>query len=184
MIRLLFLIFISSLMLVGYTNADFADKKTIKNNKLTATTFDFSQVKTTNSSNIENLFDINGISAGGYQVNTLRIKNEGQTNLNYSINFEKTGGDDNFCRQLEINLINDGQSKYQGNLIDLNLNGILDNTKKFSDWLVYVKLKDNYLSSNQESCDFKLNINGHNNNSNQESGFKYKRSLLNHISST
>ena len=98
------------------------------------------------------------------------------------LNFEKINGDDNFCRQLEINLIKDGQSKYKGNLVDLNLDNLLDKGQNFSDWLIYIKLKDNYLSSNSETCDFNININGFNNNQNQKSGFKYKRSIFNHIS--
>ena len=182
MLRFLFLIFIFSLILVSSTNADFVDKKIIKNNRLTATTLDFSQLKTTDSSNIETLFNINGLSPGGYQVNTLRIKNQGKTNLNYYLTFEKNNGEDNFCRQLEINLIKNGQSKYQGSLIDLNLNDILVKEQEFSDWLVYIKLKDNYLSSKSEVCDFNLNINGFN-NLDQKSGFKYKRLISNHISS-
>jgi hypothetical protein len=184
MLRFLFLIFIFSLILINPTNADFVDKKTVKNNKFSATTLNFSQLKTTDNSDAENLFNINGILPGGYQVNTLRVKNQGETNLNYSLTFEKISGDDNFCRQLEINLIKDGQSKYQGNLVDLNLDNILDKDQNFSDWLVYLKLKDNYLSSKSEVCDFYLNINGFSNNQNQTSGFKYKRIILNHISST
>ena len=183
MSRFLFLICVFSLMLVTTTNADFSDSKTIKNNKLTATTLDFSKLKTTDNSDIENLFNIQGILPSGYQVNTLRIKNEGGTNLNYFLTFEKINGDDNFCRQLEINLIKDGQSKYQGNLVDLKLDNLLDKGQNFSDWLIYIKLKDNYLSSNSVNCDFNLTINGFNNNSNQKSGFKYKKIIHNFISS-
>jgi hypothetical protein len=70
-----------SLILIGPTNADFVFKKTIKNNQFSATTLDFSQLKTSNNSTVENLFNINGILPGGYQVNTLRIKNQGATIL-------------------------------------------------------------------------------------------------------
>lgn len=183
MLRFLFLLLMFSLILISPTNADFIDKKTIKNNKFTATTLDFSQLKTTNNSTIENLFNIIGISPGGYQINTLRIKNQGETNLSYIIFFEKTNGDDGFCRQLEINLIKDGQSQYQGNLIDLTLTSFLNKDQSFSDWLIYLKLKDNYLSSKQEICDFNLNIKGFYNQQNLKSGFKYQRTISNHVSS-
>lgn len=182
MFRLLFLLFIFSLVLVGQTNADFVFKKTISNNKFTATTLDFSQLKTTNNSNIESLFNINGILAGGYQVNTLRIKNQGATQFNYSIVFQKKSGDDNFCQNLEINLIKDGQSKYNGSLVDLNLKDTLSNDQSFSDWLVYLRLKDNYLISKPESCSFDLVITGFN-DPYQKSGFEYKRLISNYVSS-
>ena len=182
MLRLLFLLFMFSLILIGPTNADFVFKKIIKNNQFSATTLDFSQLKTSDNSTVESLFNINGILPGGYQVDTLRIKNQGATNFSYSLTFEKVDGDDNFCKNLEINLIKNGQSQYNGSLIDLNLKSILNADQSFSDWLVYVKLKDNYLSSKSEFCDFNLNIIGFN-DPDQKSGFKYKRLISNHISS-
>jgi len=171
-----------SLILIGPTNADFVFKKTIKNNQFSATTLDFSQLKTSNNSTVENLFNINGILPGGYQVNTLRIKNQGATNFSYSLTFEKVDGSDNFCKNLEINLIKNGQSQYDGYLVDLNLESNLNSDENFSDWLVYIKLKDNYISSKSEFCDFNLNIIGFN-DPNKKSGFKYKRLISNHISS-
>lgn len=182
MLRLLFLLFMFNLTLIGSTNADFVFKKTIKNNQFSATTLDFSQLKTSNNSTVESLFNINGILAGGYQVDTLRIKNQGATNFNYSLTFEKISGDDNFCKNLEINLIKNGQSQYNGFLVDLNLKSSLNADQSFSDWLVFVKLKDNYINSKLESCDFNLNITGFN-DPDQKSGFKYKRLISNHISS-
>lgn len=182
MLRLLFLLFMLSLILVSPTNADFVFKKTIKNNQFSATTLDFSKLKTSNNSNVESLFNINGILAGGYQVDSLRIKNQGSAQFNYVLSFEKINGDDVFCQNLEINLIKDGQSQYNGLLVDLNLNSNLNSNQSFSDWLVYLKLKDNYLSSKPEFCDFNLVINSFN-DPNQKSGFKYKRLISNHVSS-
>lgn len=181
-LKFLFLLLMFSLILIGPTNADFVFKKTIKNNQFSATTLDFSQLKTSDNSTVESLFNINGILAGGYQVNTLRIKNQGATNFNYSLTFEKVDGDDNFCKNLEIDLIKNGQSQYNGSLVDLNLKNSLNADQSFSDWLVYIKLKDNYISSKLEFCDFNLNITGFN-DPNQKSGFKYKRLISNHISS-
>lgn len=183
MIRFLFLFFIFSLILIKPTNADFADQKIIKNNKLSATTLDFSQLKTTNNSSIENLFNISGILPGGYQVASLRLKNQGKISPVYLLNFQKKSGDDNFCRYLEINFIQDNQSVYQGPLVDLNFNFTPDSKQDFSDFLVFVKLDDKYLSSKAEFCDFNLNITSSNHDSNQKSGFKYQRNIFNNISS-
>lgn len=183
MLVFLFLLFMFSLILITPTNADFVFKKTIKNNQLSATTLDFSQLKTTNNSSVDNLFVINGITAGGYQVSTLRIKNQGASKFNYSLTFEKINGDDNFCRQLEINLNKNSQSIYNGSLIDLNINSSIDGNQNFSDWLIYLKLKDNYLSSEPKFCEFNLIINGFNNDQNQKFGFKYKRSVRNLVTS-
>ena len=183
MLSLLFLVFIFSLILITPTNADFVHKTTIKNNQMSVTTFDFSQLKTTNNSNVDNLFNIDGISSGGYQVNTLRLKNQGSTKLNYSVNFEKINGDDNFCRQLEISFIKDNQFQYNGPLVGLNLLSSIDTNQKFTDWLVYLKLKDNYLNNKPEFCEFNLVIDGFNLDPNQKSGFKYKKTIRSLVSS-
>lgn len=183
MSRLLFLLFIFSLILVNSTNADFNDQKVIKSNQLKATTLNFSQLKTTNESPIETLFDIKGILPGGYQVATLRLKNQGELIPAYTVNFSKTNGNDNFCRQLEINILKDNQSLYQGPLVDLNLKIDL-NQQNHSDFLVYLKLSNNYVSSQTDSCDFDLLITGSNHsNQPQPSGFSYQRKINNHISS-
>ena len=183
MIRFLFLLFIFSLIIVNPTNADFNDKKVVKSNQFKATTLDFSQLKTTNDSPVETLFNISGISPGGYQVATLRLKNLGQLNPLYLINFSKTAGSDNFCRQLEINILKDNQSIYNGPLIDLNLKLDLNSQTNYSDFLVFIKLKDNYVSSENDYCDFNLIITGSSHSdSPQPSGFRYQKKILNHIS--
>lgn len=182
MARLFFLLLIFSLVLIEPTNADFVYKKTIKDNQFSATTLDFSQLKTTNDSPVEKLFNINGILPGGYQVDTLRIKNQGETQFNYSLSFEKISGDDNFCKNLEIEFSKDSQSFYQGSLVDLNLNNSLTQDYLFLDWLIFLRLKDNYLSSQPNYCEFNLVITGFN-NLKPGSGFKYKRIIHNYISS-
>lgn len=182
MYRLFFLLLIFSLIIIEPTNADFVYKKTIKDNQFSATTLDFSQLKTTNNSPVEKLFNINGILPGGYQVDTLRIKNQSKTQFNYSLSFEKNNGDDNFCKNLEIEFLKDGQSFYQGPLVNLNLDNSISQDRLFADWLIYIKLKDNYLSTQSNYCEFNLIINGFN-NLKPESGFKYKRTIHNYISS-
>jgi len=183
MIRILFLFFIFCLTLVRSTNADFNDKKIIKSNQLTASTLDFSKEKTTDNTDINNLFNINGIIAGGYQVSTLRIKNQGEIEPFYLINFSKTNGDDNFCRQLEIEFYKNNQSIYNSDLIDLNLTLESQKNAEFIDLLVIVKLKNNFVSNKTNFCDFNMDIKASNSSNSSLSGFEYQTKISNHISS-
>ncbi|MCW1949685.1 MAG: hypothetical protein KIH89_004580 [Candidatus Shapirobacteria bacterium] len=181
MLRFLFLILVFSLMLIKPTNADFVSRKSIQNNQFTATTLDFSRLKTTNESNLETLFNIDQLLPGGYQVNTLRIKNQGQSELKYNISFQKISGDDNFCRHLQINLSKNNQIFYQGYLVDLNLNDSFSKNLNFTDWLITLSLDQNYLSNQKSSCQFNLIILGFNQDINQKSGFEYQQIISNNI---
>lgn len=182
MARIWFLVLMFSLILIKPTNADFVFTKSIKNNHFSATTLDFSQLKTTDNSSLEKLFDINGILPGGYQVNTLRIKNQGKSSLNYNISFQKTSGDDNFCRNLKINLSKNGQSLYQGDLVNLNLTSSFKSDQDFDDWLVTLTLNSDYLNSSPSFCQFNFLILGFNQDINQKSGFEYQRTINNMVS--
>ena len=181
MAKFFFLAIIFSLILVDPTNADFVSTKTIKNNQLSATTFNFSNLNTVNESNIETLFDIDNISPGGYAVDTLRIKNEGKTDLNYSISFKKESGEDNFCRNLkvEITKISD-YSKYQTNLVDLNLKNTLNQKQESVDWLILLKLDQDFVSNQPNECTFYFEINGRSSDSDQI-GFKYHQKIFNRV---
>jgi len=183
MSRFLFLILVFSLMLIKPTNADFVSSQSIKNNQFSATTFDFSKLRTTNESTMETLFNIDQLLPGGYQVNTLRIKNQGKSELKYNISFQKQSGDDNFCRHLKINLSKDNQIFYQGDLVDLNLNDSFPKDLNFTDWLITLSLDKNYLSNQTSNCQFSLVILGFNQDINQKSGFEYQQILSNNISS-
>lgn len=183
MARIWFLVLIFSLILIKPTNADFVTTKSVKNNQFAATTLDFSQLKTTNESTVDTLFNIDNILPGGYQVNTLRVKNQGRSNLHYQLSFQKNSGDDNFCRNLEINLSKNNQVIYQGNLVDLNLIDSFNSEQSFSDWLITLKLNSNYLATQPVNCQFNLVILGFNQDINQKSGFEYQQVISNYVSS-
>jgi hypothetical protein len=181
MSKFFFLAIIFSLILVDPTNADFVSTKTIKNNQLSATTFNFSNLNTINESNVETLFDINNIFSGGYAVNTLRIKNEGKTNLNYSISFKKESGDDNFCRNLKVEMTKIiDNTKYQNNLTDLNIKDKLDSRQEFVDWLIFLKLDQSFISTQPNECFFYFEIDGRSGDSDQY-GFKYHQKIFNKV---
>jgi len=182
MARIWFLVLIFSLILVKPTNADFVSRKSIKNNQFSATTLDFSKIKTTNESTVESLFDIDQLLPGGYQVNTLRIKNQGKSQLKYNLSFQKISGDDNFCRHLKINLSKNNQTFYQGDLVDLNFNDSFSKDSSFTDWLITLSLDKNYLSNQTLNCQFNLVILGFNQDINQKSGFEYQQVISNYIS--
>ena len=181
MSRLLFLVIIFSLILIDPTNADFLSSKSIKNNQFSAKTFDFSNLNTTNQSNIETLFNIENISPSGYSVNTLRIKNQGNTDVKYAISFKKESGNDNFCQALHISISQvNTDIKTESSLVDLDIKDEIKQNQNFTDWLIFLTLDNNFISNQPNECNFIFEINGQNSEFNQY-GFKYRQIVKNHV---
>jgi hypothetical protein len=181
--KIIFLTFSIALIFTGVTEADFIDKKFITNNKIAATTLDFNEIDTATNGPMAKLFDINGIVPGGFRVNSIRLKNEGQSNLYNKITSEIIDGDKDFCQSLEIELNYDDQSSFKGKLMDLSFETPALNPNTQSDWVVFIKFNKNDLNLQKKSCQFNLIFNGYNKTSNGLSGLKYIKKTNNNITS-
>jgi hypothetical protein len=182
--KFLFLFAGLCLLLTDVTDADLIDKKNISKNQFQATTLDFTKTNTVNNQHQDVLFNIDKIIPGGFSVNTFRLKNSGQILFKYQINFE-IGNSSNydFCKNLDIKLIQNNQVKYQGSLVNLNLEIPGINNIGQDDWVFFVSFNSSTNSLQNQNCDFNLNIYGWQPNQGKNAGFNYQQSLFNHISS-
>jgi hypothetical protein len=183
LLKFLFLFAGFSLLLTDVTDADLIDKKNISQNQFSASTLDFANTNTINNQKQDLLFNINGIDPGGFSVNSFRIKNTGQSNLKYQINFQFNHGDIDFCQSLELKLMQNNQIKYQGKLTELKLEMSNINSVDQNDWVAFVSLSSSDNSLKDKICNFNLNIYGWQPNQPQNLGFNYQQSFTNNISS-
>lgn len=181
--KIVFLLFSFSLILTNTTDADFIDKKTVLDNKMSATTLDFTNTDTATNAPINTLFNINGIVPGGFQVDAVRLRNEGQSNLYNKITTEIVGGDMNFCQSLDIELNYDEQSNFKGKLIELSNEAPALNPNTQSDWVVFIRFNKNDINLKNKSCQFNLVFNGYNKTALQLSGLKYKKVISSNVTS-
>lgn len=181
--KIVFLLFSFGLTLTNSTDADFIDKKIVSDNKMSATTLDFDNIDTATNVPISTLFDIKGIIPGGFQVDAVRLKNEGQSNLYNKITAEITGGDKIFCQSLDIELTYDNQSSFKGKLVDLSNEAPALNPNTQSDWVVFIKFNNNDFELQNKLCQFNLVFNGYNKTTSQLSGLKYKKVISSNVTS-
>ena len=178
----IFLIILALVVFTGATSADLFDTEIVTDNKLTATTLDFSQRDTANENFNSQLFNITGLVSGGFQVEGVRVKKDGLLDFNYKITTVKTAGDDLFCSALELTVVQNWQIKYQGRAMDFQINSTIQ-PNGLDDWLFYLNLVHNEVSLTNKVCDFNFIFRSLKINEGGTSMFFDEEILLNHVSS-
>ena len=181
--KFLFLFAGISLLLTDVTDADLIDKKTLTDNQLNATTLDFSNLNTINNQNQQILFDIKGILPNGFTLNTFRLKNTGESNIKYQLNFRLIDGDQNFCQNLDLKLTQENTQKFQGKLTDLNIEIPQVSNNQSNDWIFMLALNHDDVSIKSKSCNFAIDIFGWQTNQPKNLGFSHQRSLIGQVTS-
>lgn len=164
------------------TDADLVARDVILDNSWIAATLDFSNRNTANNAPTNFLFTTTNIQPGGFDVKAVRVKNDGQLQLQYQAKAVQTSGDDPFCQALEITVIKDWQKSYQGSLSNFSLESTIPQASH-DDWIIMVKLNQNSLDLINKSCDFNLIFETKKNNDKENLGFSDEEILENHLSS-
>lgn len=98
------------------TDADLLDREVIAMNTLRATTVDLTTLDTANSTQKSMFFNIQGLLSGGFQVNSVRIKNDGELNLVVKNTAQNLTGSSDLCNALKLKVLKNWQSVYDGPL--------------------------------------------------------------------
>jgi len=98
------------------TDADLLDREVISMNTLRATTVDLSTLDTANNSQKSFFFNIQGLIPGGFQVNSVRIKNDGELDMMVAVSTQDTTGSSALCSALELKVLKNWQSVYDSEL--------------------------------------------------------------------
>jgi len=136
------------------TDADLFDIQVLRENKITTATVDFTNVKTSNNQHIPNMFNINGIIQGGFDLSSLKIQNNASQQLTYNISYVEKNNVNSFCQNLFLTIYTKEFKKvlYQNNLNNLDLN-----LQNYYDDSTYVFLLNNN-NINLGSCMFDFKI--------------------------
>jgi len=183
--RLIFyIVFFVSLFLIytERTDADLTAQRTVRQNRFTATTLNFTQRHTANNTNISMLFRTIGIQPDGFDLGAVRIKKDGQMNFKYRLKAVKVSGDDSFCQALNLQVMQKGVFKFQGRLVDLSLDSnITNNTPE--DWIFFIALDDNNSALRSKNCEFNFDFKTWRTNPDENKGLSAQRLLNNNITS-
>jgi len=166
----------------NYTSADIFAERTVRNNTFTATTLAFSQRHSANNSRLNILFNTQGFQPNGFDLHGLRIKKEGKMDFHYRLRTVVKNGDTNFCNSLSLQIVQNWQIKYQGRLVDLNLDTTIPSSGT-EDWIIYLSLEKDDSTLKNKTCEFDFIIKAYRTDPDAKTGFWAEKILNNNVSS-
>ncbi|MFC1625784.1 hypothetical protein ACFL1Q_02000 [Patescibacteria group bacterium] len=181
-LRIVFFFLMFILLFSSATDADISDSEISTGNIFTATTLDFTQNQTSNNSPISLLFNIAGLIPGGFDIEAVRIKKEGEMDFNYRFTAIQTAGDGNFCQSLTIMLVQNWVIKYEGTISNLLIDDHI-NENGIDDWIVLVKLESDNQTLAQKECQFDFVFKTWKTDPNETNGFYDEEILTNRVTS-
>lgn len=162
------------------TDADLLDRETVPMNSLRASTLDLSTKDTANHTQKSLFFSVQGLLPGGFQVNSVRIENEGELNVEYTITTELTNGADHLCPELQLRVLEDWHQRYHEQLQGFAYSSSLP-AGDAEDLVFAVQLANSTTSLIQSNCTFNFIV-----TTTQEAGggairFRDEETLQNHV---
>lgn len=144
----------SSVFTISRTNAGFFDTEESKGNTWVAGSLDMAPTY------IE-YFNVVGMNPDQAPDARMTLTNEGSLAYRYNIGFQKTGGDDLLCENLQLVAERDGSEEYTGPLADFNLQDGLFTQMPFDDdqWDFTVTLPEEADSTLENlSCEWDIDL--------------------------
>ena len=141
----------------NYTDADLIDIELIQDNLLRATTLDFSNKNTANEMPVSTLFNISGLIANGFDVETVRIKREGEMSFSYEITSENIIGNQDLCSSLVVIIMKDWEIVYEGAVSDIFYIDEV-NAVRYQDLVFVLKTNGSGAGMGNQSCHFEFKI--------------------------
>lgn len=151
--KLLFVCFLVLLVITQVTDADLLDRSVIPTNQYKATTLDFSNRDTANNAPRSFLFQNAGFLPGGFAVEALRVQKEGELDFGYSVQFTFLSGQQELCQQLNLRIMQDWQTVYEGKLSELAFSSEVQDDGQ-DDLVFVIELPGSASPASNSSCVF------------------------------
>ncbi len=155
--KLLLLLIGVVLFSTKYTDADLVDLELIRDNLLRATTLDFANKSTANERPLGTLFNVSGLLSNGFQVETVRIKREGEMNFSYELSITEKTGSPEFCDSLVITIRKNWQVVAQAPLNDLYYSDEVKSSR-YQDLILTLATDGSKRGLGGQECQFQLMI--------------------------
>lgn len=152
MIKALFCLLLLTVFSVGKTDADLFDTAAVLGNNFQSVIVDLNGKNTINNSSLGFLFNTPGILPDGFDIRTLRLKNDGvQQNILFT--YDYLSGDQSFCQALKLKILKNWQVIFEESLTNLNLNFTL-NSNNTEDFIFVLSLQNNDRALKSKTCKF------------------------------
>lgn len=141
------------LLRVGKTSADLTAQRTVKENKLTASTLSFSLQHSANFSSVSTLFNTPGYLPGGFDIKAVRILKTGQMKFKYRLETVTHSSDPGLCQALSLQVMKNWNEVYSGALNTFALDAEIPDSGVDS-WIFILTFPDGQDQLKNQSCSF------------------------------
>lgn len=145
------------------TSADLTAQRTVRGNKLRATTISLENQHTATLTILSSLFNTIGFQPNGYDVRTVKIVKTGELDFKYRIKAEPVAENSQECNNYVLSADKDWTSTYNGTLMDFVATSEITETKK-DDWLFFLFFNAEDETSQNTTCSFRIVVNTYRNN--------------------
>lgn len=167
------------LLKVKRTSADLTAQRTIKNNRLRATTLALAQQHTANFASITSLFNTTDYRPGGFDIRAVKLAKIGELNFKYQLKIESPGEPTPFCQNLLIRVLKNWTETYNGPLLNFAAESVMPDSGN-EDWIFVLSFPGGEESLKNSNCLFDLAARTWRNDPNETlTGFWSKKQLTN-----
>ena len=169
------------LIMSGDTNAIFIAKRAVIDNIFSVISLDITTRKSFNNEIRSKLFDDEGFLPGGFDVASIKVKNDSDHNIKYNVRVEIANGDIGLCDALHAKVYSSDMTlKYSGTLTDMYFNSSLGARDSFG--FIFLLSFDSFDSSlTEKMCEFDIDVKTYRNDPNEGTGIYAQRYVGNTI---
>ncbi|MDA1338057.1 MAG: hypothetical protein O2871_01710 [bacterium] len=175
---ILSLIFILDSQYIVTVEARISDSQISTNNKFKAATLNFSSLNPINNNKIDTLFNTSQITPTGFDIKSVRITNEGNLDLQYTLIIKQVPANSLLCQNLNVKILSNWDTIYQGSLPALNVNSSIKQGG-YEDLVMFIELNSHNSYLINQDCLFNLIFTS----TNKSTKLSNQVILENHISS-
>lgn len=167
------------LLKIERTSADLTAQRTVKQNRMRATTLELAQQHTANFASLTTLFNTTGYLPGGFDIKAISLTKTGELNFKYQFKIENSGELTLLCQNLTIKAMKNWAEIYNGSLLNFTTEATISELGK-DDWIFILTFPGGQDNLKNSSCIFNLVARTWRNDPNEDlTGFWSKKQLTN-----
>ena len=167
------------LLKTGRTSADLTAQRTVKNNRMRATTLALAEQHTANFSLLTTLFNTTGYLPGGFDIRAIKLAKTGELSFKYQLKMEGSDNVDPLCHSLTIKVLKNWIETYNGPLLNFTTEATIPDIGN-DDWIFVLSFPEGDENIKNSNCVFNLVARTWRNDPNENfAGFWSKKQLAN-----
>jgi len=143
------------LLRVGRTSADLTAQRTVKENRLRATTLALAEQHSANFGLLTTLFNTTGYLPGGFDIKAIKLTKIGELNFKYQLKMQTSAEPAPLCQNLTLKVLKNWEEIYQGPLLSFTTEASISDSGN-DNWVFVLSFPEGHDDNKSSSCVFDL----------------------------